>query len=382
MKKTLTLLFFVFGIFTAFGQITIGNDVFPKVGDTLFNSIDVVPQSVMITAPGPGQSWKFDQLSAQVNLSAEVKSAAEGTAFNEFPSADHFLSLESGPERYYRVYNDRIEEIGYRGIDPIFSSVDLLAFYTQPYIIKRAPMNYEDYHQSLSTLVIPYAYDELPDSITSQFPLPISPDSVRLRIAISREDEVDAWGDLEIPSGTFNVLREKRTEIRSSAVEAKIIGLGGWFDITQTLLSLLPDPSVLEEDTVVTYNFFSDEAKEPIAVVTVDEDGNPARVDYKGNSRTVSTRFQQPLGNLDIHVSPNPTLGRCTFEFENLPAGEYTLQVINIVGVKIWERKFDAYGSISLSEDLSGLRKGTYLYSLKTDKGATLKTKRLIILNP
>src|SRR5690606_39507175 len=68
---------------------------------------------------------------------------------------------------------------------------------------------------------------------TTLFRSPISPDSVRLRIAISREDEVDAWGELEIPTGTYNVLREKRTEIRSSAVEAKIIGLGGWFDITQ-----------------------------------------------------------------------------------------------------------------------------------------------------
>jgi len=381
MRITLTLLIFLTAIFHSFGQITITNEVFPKVGDTLNSAVDVRPDGVMITAPGPGQSWMFDRLNGLVRLTAEVKHASEGGAAASFPSADQMIDAGTGTERYYRVTNDRIEEVGYRGIDPVFNSVELLAFYQSPYVIQRAPINFEDQNQMQSILLIPYAYDELPDSITSQFPLPISPDSVRLRIMIDREDEVDAWGTLEIPAGIFDVLRERRREIRSSTVEAKVIGLGGWFDITQTLLSVLPNPEVLDNDTVVTYNYFSNQSKEPIAVVTVDDLGDPMRVDFKATGMTTPV-INQPMGNIDIHVSPNPTLGRCVFDFENLPAGEYSLQVINILGVKIWERKFDAYGSISLSEDLSGLRKGTYLYSLKTDRGATLKTKRLIILNP
>lgn len=381
MRITLILLIFLTVIFHSFGQITITNEVFPKVGDTLNSAVDVRPDGVMITAPGPGQSWMFDRLNGLVRLTAEVKHASEGGAAGSFPSADQMIDAGTGTERYYRVTNDRIEEVGYRGIDPVFNSVELLAFYQSPYIIQRAPINFEDQNQMQSILLIPYAYDELPDSITSQFPLPISPDSVRLRIMIDREDEVDAWGTLEIPAGIFDVLRERRREIRSSTVEAKVIGLGGWFDITQTLLSVLPNPEVLDNDTVVTYNYFSNRSKEPIAVVTVDNLGDPMRVDFKATGMTTPV-INQPMGNIDIHVSPNPTLGRCVFDFENLPAGEYSLQVINILGVKIWERTFDAYGSISLSEDLSGLRKGTYLYSLKTERGATLKTKRLIILNP
>lgn len=381
MRITLTLLIFLTTIFYSFGQITITNEVFPKVGDTLQSAIDVRPDGVMITAPGPDQSWMFDRLNGLVRLFVEVKNASEGGAAASFPSADQVIDAGTGTERYYRVTHDRIEELGYRGIDPVFNSVELLAFYQRPYIIQRAPINYEDQNQMQAILLIPYAYDELPDSIINQFPLPISPDSVRLKIVIDREDEVDAWGTLEIPTGTFDVLREKRTEIRTSTVEAKVIGLGGWFDITQTLITILPNPDVLEKDTLVTFNYFSNRSKEPIAIVSLDDLGNPVRVDFKASGRTTPVIIQ-PTGNIDIHVSPNPTLGRCVFEFENLPPGEYSLQVINILGVKIWERKFDAYGSISLAEDLSGLRKGTYLYSLKTDRGATLKTKRLIILNP
>ena len=382
MRITLAILVFLAAFVSAFGQITITNASFPKVGDTLFTSVDPNPDGVMITAPGPDQQWRFDRLNSLIQLSAEVRDASEGTAFASFPSADQVIELTPGAERYYRVTADRIEELGYKSIDPIFNAIELLAFYSEPYVVLRAPVNYQDANMMNATLLIPYAYDELPDSITNQFPLPISPDSVRIKVSIAREDEVDAWGKLTVPAGEFDVLREKRTEIRQSVVEAKIIGIGGWFDITQTLVTLLPNPQALDDDTVVTYTYLSDASKEPIAVVTLNEDGDPSRVDFKSGNGGTTPVFNQPMGNIDIHVSPNPTLGRCVFEFENLPAGEYSLQVINIVGVKIWERKFDAYGDISLTEDLSGLRKGTYLYSLKTEKGATLKTKRIIILNP
>ena len=382
MRIILILLLLLTGFLNAFGQITITNSVFPKAGDTLVTEIDVAPDGIMVTAPGPDQQWMFDRLNGLFRASAEVKDASEGSVAQEFPSADLVLVFDTGIERYYRVRADRIEEIGYTGIDPVFSVIQLIAYYKQPYIIQRAPLNYGDMNMSTSELLFPYAYDDLPDSITSQFPLPISPDSVRLVLRVDREDQVDAWGTLEIPGGTYNVLREKRVEVRNSAVEAKVIGFGGWFDITSTIQTILPDSAVLENDTLISYNFFSDMSTEPIAVVTTSPDDEVIRVDFKSNDKTGTPVFTPSQGPLDIHVSPNPTLGRCVFEFENLPAGDYSLQVINILGVKIWEQEFEAFGDISLSADLSGLRKGTYLYSLKTGKGSTLKTKRLIILNP
>lgn len=382
MRIILILLLLLTGFLNAFGQITITNSVFPKAGDTLVTEIDVAPDGIMVTAPGPDQQWMFDRLNGLFRASAEVKDASEGSVAQEFPSADLVLVFDTGIERYYRVRADRIEEIGYTGIDPVFSVIQLIAYYKQPYIIQRAPLNYGDMNMSTSELLFPYAYDDLPDSITSQFPLPISPDSVRLVLRVDREDQVDAWGTLEIPGGTYNVLREKRVEVRNSAVEAKVIGFGGWFDITSTIQTILPDSAVLENDTLISYNFFSDMSTEPIAVVTTSPEDEVIRVDFKSNDKTGTPVFTPSQGPLDIHVSPNPTLGRCVFEFENLPAGDYSLQVINILGVKIWEQEFEAFGDISLPADLSGLRKGTYLYSLKTGKGSTLKTKRLIILNP
>lgn len=382
MRIILILLLLLTGFLNAFGQITITNSVFPKAGDTLVTEIDVAPDGIMVTAPGPDQQWMFDRLNGLFSASAEVKDASEGSVAQEFPSADLVLVFDTGIERYYRVRADRIEEIGYTGIDPVFSVIQLIAYYKQPYIIQRAPLNYGDMNMSTSELLFPYAYDDLPDSITSQFPLPISPDSVRLVLRVDREDQVDAWGTLEIPGGTYNVLREKRVEVRNSAVEAKVIGFGGWFDITSTIQTILPDSAVLENDTLISYNFFSDMSTEPIAVVTTSPEDEVIRVDFKSNDKTGTPVFTPSQGPLDIHVSPNPTLGRCVFEFENLPAGDYSLQVINILGVKIWEQEFEAFGDISLPADLSGLRKGTYLYSLKTGKGSTLKTKRLIILNP
>lgn len=382
MKRTLTLLTFILVVFQAFSQITLTNAIFPKIGDTLTTSLDVDANGVMLTAPGPGQIWNFSQLEELFKQQVVIKAATEGSAYASFPRANQVIHLETGVERYYRVTNDRVEEVGYLGIDPIFNVIELVAVYPKPYVIQRAPVNYEEMYSMESLLLFPYAYDEIPDSITARFPLQISPDSVRLKVVINREDEVDAWGTLEIPSGTYEVLREVRTEYRETTVEALIIGLTGWFDITSTLKTIIPDTSVLGLDTVVTYTFMSDVSKEPIAVVTPNQQGSFTRVDFKADSRITSVRPVQNTDRVNIHATPNPTLGPCTFSFENLPIGEYSLQIINILGSKIWEKPFEGAGDISFMEDLSGLRKGTYLYSLKSHTGATIMTKRLIVLNP
>jgi hypothetical protein len=89
---------------------------------------------------------------------------------------------------------------------------------------------------------------------------------------------IDAYGTLSIPGGTFDVLRKKQTEYRSTAVDVKVAPLG-WIDIsTIGGQQILP----LGTDTITTFHFLNNESKEPIAICTLNTAQNQVTgVQYK-----------------------------------------------------------------------------------------------------
>ncbi len=123
--------------------------------------------------------------------------------------------------------------------------------------------------------------------------------------------------------------------------------------------------------------------KEPIAVVTVDNENNDLvqLVEYKYNDVTTNINYVNS-GRPDILAYPNPAISDVRFQFWNLPSGKYNLKIYNILGVVVWERKYSINGDRTEKIDLSNFRKGTYLYSLINANGKAISTKRLMVMRP
>jgi len=84
----------------------------------------------------------------------------------------------------------------------------------------------------------------------------------------------------------------------------------------------------------------------------------------------------------NVYLFPNPTLGEVRLHFENYPAGDYVLDIYNIIGKRL--------SSIDVSLDsgenevfliLPDLKKGTYIYSILNMDGDRLVSRRLSIIN-
>ncbi len=362
-------------------QITVNNTTFPEVGDTLYTAIDNMPSNISITSPGGPQSWSFASLQAPFTRRTIVQAAASGPAAGVFPSADVLLSLGNNSDGYFNVTNNRFELVGISGMDPIGQGVQIQARYSPPVIYRRSPMNFFDVNQSQSALLVAFAADDLPSAILDL--LPITPDSLRIRISTNRVDVVDAWGTLTIPGGIYDVLREKRTQYQDVRLDIRV-GFFPWQDITDIVLQLTGIEGIaqLGQDTTVTYNFFSNEAKEPIAVVTMNDAGTaPATVEYK--AKEVVSNVQNTNGlKPGVYAFPNPAIVNVRFEFSNLPKGEYTLRIFNVLGEEVMKKRYYVNGSRTEKVDISQLKKGAYLYSLVNDRGKTLVTKRLVVVRP
>jgi hypothetical protein len=171
---------------------------------------------------------------------------------------------------YYNATGDKVELMGYFGSDPIGLGATLLIPYNPPLVERRAPMNFFDINAVSSGFLVPFHPSAVSGGLLQL--LPFTPDSLRIRIAINRIDVVDAWGDLSIPGGSYQVLREKRRQYEEKRLDAKVPPLG-WLDITDVAIQSL-GLSTLGVDTITAFHYFSNTDKEEIAVLRLNNQQN------------------------------------------------------------------------------------------------------------
>lgn len=378
MKHTILMITMLAAV-AAGAQITVTNATFPVVGDTLRTAIDDMPTGIVaLTPPGGNQQWDFSSLLAGFTREQIIRPAAEGNAAASFPEAEYFIEIANGGQNYYNATGQRIELVGFSGEDPLGQGFQVVTSFNPPIVERRATLEFLAINQSNAALLFPFSPDDVPGDIFDQ--LPISPDSLRVRVAINRLDVVDGWGSLTIPGGTYDVLREKRTEYREVRLDAKVPILG-WLDVTDLALANLPVPG-LGVDTLVRYYYFNDEEKEPIAIATVNNEQNAVTsVEFKANNTST------PVHNAanprpGVYAYPNPAMVNIRFDFVNLPEGNYKLQFYDLLGKEVLRRQYAIHGDQTEKIDVSSLRPGVYLCSVTNSKGKIVATRRIAVVRP
>jgi len=356
-------------------QITVENNTLPSVGDTLRTYIDPNPDVDFDATPVEGGEWFFNNLSAPTIIETIFLDPSAGSS-SSFPSADAVTITPVGTEFYYEFDENGMRELGFFGQDPIGGFLEVDGVYSQALSLRRTPMVHGSDFSQQTGLFFPIPLSLIPDSLLEG--LPVQPDSLRLNISVQRRDSVDAWGTLEVNQTVFDVLRERRIEIRRVGVEA-LLPFVGWLDVTAAVENLLPGGGIGVPDTLVSYTFFNDEEKEPIAVVNVDDSNNPISIEYIAVDQTTSTTYPFQK-NLSVTASPNPGIGLLEFRFKGAAADRYKIKVRNIVGQPLWEDEVYIDGKGRLSANLTHLNRGTYFYTIFDSKGNPLLTQRVVFI--
>lgn len=357
-------------------QITVTNASFPAIGDTLRIATDNSPAGIAISPPGGSQTWDFTSLESGFLRTIPIRAASEGQNPTAFPTATIVTPANQNGENYYRVTPTAYELVGFAGGDPLNFGINVVTPFNPVLVERRAPVNFFDINQTNANLLAAFDADDLPPALLALFP--IQPDSIRLRVAISRVDVVDGWGTLSIPGGTYEVLRERRTQYTDTRIDVKISILP-WTDVT----ALIPLPGAgLGRDTALTYNFFSNAAKEPIAIITADHE--------TGEVLFAQFKYNGPLSNADdiaaqqatVRFYPNPASDFLQVEWANMPRDRYQITLFNALGQTVLRRSFDADGNTTLPLDISALRAGIHAFRVTGSAGNIVSAGPLIVVNP
>jgi hypothetical protein len=357
------------------GQIILPGEYFPEAGDTLHMAIDIQPSGNYLSPSGGDQTWDFTSLNADITRTRPVRPSAEGDGGILFPSTEVFYTVSDVAEGYYNVTANRFELVGYLGEDPIGQGIQVATRFQPAYVERWAPLQFFDQHISEAALLVAIAADDIPGGIFDT--LPVQFDSIRVRVAVDRIDLVDAWGALSIPGGTYGVLREKRTEMRDVRLDIKA-GFLPWIDITDLALEFLPIDQ-LGRDTLVRYYYWSDEAKEPVAIVNANATGQQVNtVDFKNNG-PVSDVNEAIVSQ--VKIFPNPASNLVQIDMPDAGGGPYHFALIDASGKTLVYQSFIFTPGLTSTISLPFLPSGIYFFRIEANEGRNAAAGQLEIIS-
>ncbi len=383
MKKVLIFLLLTWSSFQVSAQITVPASTFPATGDVLryVQAANANIAVALYTPPGGNQFWDLSGLTPASNIETNYRPAAEGVHAAQFPGAS--MVVKSGAsEYYYTSSGTKFELLGH--VDNTVGGLPLLAIYkNQPIVaVRRAPLNFFDISQQTSNNTLLWSYGELP---VGALILPVTPDSLRLRINKQILEVVDGYGTLRLPGALpqseFPVLRLKKTTYITQNIDIKVPPLG-WIDVSQAApASGSQWASLLGTDTITTHHYLNDISKEEIAVLTFNSAQNAVTSVVYKNTLPSTPVVEAPGAALPrLQVYPNPAVSAVTIRCAAAPSGAYTLTIFSSLGTVVRESVHLLTENTPIQVALSPGMNGLYFCRLEDAKGNMVGTSRLMVI--
>jgi hypothetical protein len=368
MRHPLVFLLLIF-LARSKAQIVLSDQVFPVKGDSLLLAFDYLPPFDASGESGSQQNWDFSELQVPYSNYLVMKDPRLGKASGSFANADFMIEWLGGDETYYKRIGKLLVILGEYKSDPLGFGIKMPFIYDSGLPFLRAGLTYGESFLTQTSYSAIFSSRSLPPEFKRK--LNSNPDSLRIVMKMNFSEQVDGWGQLKLPEETFQVLRMRTEKKMSYRVEAKT-GKSKWQDVS----ALLIDGNLLNPKTLVNFHYLSNKTKWPVIYT----EGN-SNYYFKSTGNLFPIKLNdQPIAGMNAF--PNPAIADVRFEFNHLPKGTYKLTIFNIIGVEVWSKTYKIDGYFIDKFNVSGLKKGTYHYSLTDENGRMIFTKRLIVIKP
>ena len=361
LKKNVLLLLLTLVTGNIYAQITVTSNDIIDAGDIIYEALDSVSgSSIQIGPAGVNQTWDFSNLqNNEVNVIEHVN--PNSTYFGSIHPTSNICTIEDDENLYVNKSSTGVEVVG-------VDDVQLL----NPITILPLPLTYPMQFSSGDILALDEV-DEMsfiPDSfaLLMSFGAAHTIDSISIQVIVSSSYNVDGWGDVIIPMGTFPALRlyvsTSSTQTISLYCTDTIFGLNsGWYPAPQQLFPT-------ETETEYFYQWWSNDPSVKFALVNIDVDEfgyNDGEINFLTNS----IMSVEEESDLQFSVFPVPATYNVTIEAKFNELADLTLADVN--GKIVLNKQF----SQTTSLDLENIAKGIYYLSLSTSEGKL--TKKIIV---
>ena len=350
--RAFVLLCFVFVCGWLEAQITLTVADFGTSGDTVRIS-QAPPGNLDFTSTGTNHTWDYSSLVANSQYLKEFKPIGfasllvfgtfgpiapanyRATYFNptkDLPLAQlsQFLPVSlSDLNQYTKRTADSITSLGYsiavNGQGVPFKSDTIETRY-------KLPLNYGDSHYSRG-----YTYIDLNPVI-----------DFKIKQYRQRTTNVDGWGTIITPKGTFQALRIRHDINEIDSVYQTFFGAGQWFGT----------PPIQR----VEYEWFTNGEDEWILKAT-ENNGNVNQVEYQEDYLGLDASLNEL--SMAVQIGPNPTSGGVEIESNTLLS---SVEVEDAMGRQVMN--LQGINTMSLNFNLEHLRQGFYRVLIRSNQSS------------
>lgn len=349
MKKALLLFSLLIFIFSVSGQITILSSDLGETEDTVRYSNATILNPSNIIATDTNYTWDFSQLSpisqtpnkyVKVNSTSLVFAMAFGAKAN-LASPQEDIGIQgigiTDPYAFYDKNTSYFSQVGLGGTVSL-APIPIPIVFKSPDVLYQFPLEYKN-----------------TDSSFCEWEIAL-PGTGYLAETIDRTNEVDGWGTIITPFGTFECLRLKSSIIQEDTFYLEAVGMG------------MRIPQQLTE-----YIWLSKNMKFPIMKATVSALGitqvqyMDKYIPFTGIESTNSTE------SFEFELLPNPTLGVVNIT-TNFPS-QSSIEIFDIQGKVVHSAQISPYTNHTL--ETSEWAKGIYVVRVNNKSQQIIK--RLIV---
>ncbi|MBI1838070.1 MAG: T9SS type A sorting domain-containing protein [Flavobacteriia bacterium] len=350
MKKILLLSLLSSNLINA--QITVTNNDFATGGDTVRMSLSS-DTGLDFVQTGSNQTWDFSSLTP----SSQVLDTFHSTTQIPFLAQIQFGNF--APTKYKASYFREATTLPLSQLTFLPVTINNVFQYTR---LTADSLTSVGYSMVINDNEIPYKSDTIEKNY--EFPMQygnttfsrgytkIDMNPVYDAILIQHRvhsSEIDGWGSIITPFGTFNALRVKHEINELDSVQITVFGQTTW----------IPLQNPLKRD----YEWWTNNQNEPILrISTSDFGGNEtiSNVQYRDFYRDLSAKVPE-INKVEIAIFPNPTS-----DFLEVKTNEsiQKIEIIDLLGKNVLVSEV-----IESGINISHLNKGYYIVNVTTVNG-------------
>ena len=367
MKKILLSFLLFSSISVLNAQITINSTHVVDAGVDVIQAHDTIPTGVTIGSSGANQTWDLSAvLDDNGQDTSKFRNAAGYPRAADFPLANLVL-IDTKEDSSWIYLTKNALGLAVLGIAQIqdgdtnsteFATTILTFPSSMGTNFGGTPVNAELYS-------FPVGFD--PDA---GGPAPFI-DSVKVTHSATLTSNIDAWGNVITPFGTFASLRQIVTE---ETIDSTFIKSGGIWSLVDSYTAGLVSLTPIAYDTTRTARWWTDDAnsKFPLVEMDYESDGTVNNVDWQKSSPTLNVK--ELASSVTVEIYPNPAK-----EFVSISSpheGNKVISIVDITGKRMFEQ---AYRGNKINVSTQRYSNGIYFYNIQDLKGNILYSDKFVV---
>lgn len=350
MKKLLLFVFTAAFVLPSVSQITITSDDLISSGNVVVMARDNDPDPAIHPGDaGANQNWDFSVLAEDATDTIFIMNPDWTPYYDQFPTSNYvWFNSHGNTYNYFNKSDESLDMVGMVMQVPFLGQVPLPM--EPPETVAEFPVEYENMNVQSIEQNLKFPYDTL------------IIDSIWVKLVSQVTTEVDAWGTMTLPMGTYDVLRIHETrEVKDSI----------W---VHTLFGWIYMDTVSFDFSTEHYRWWSNNPETGYMLANMQLDFQTQEV------TSVSYLKETPYQDIEEYEAENP----CALypnPFENqlsIQSDEYlegTFRLYDISGKMILRKGIKGY---SAEMELSALKPGFYMYRIYSEQSGLLQAGKIV----